>query len=794
MKELSPYSITRNEPAPGSPPPWHSSQLFSEGVNFKEYWGVVLKYRTMIGSITLAAAIVVLAWYFGRTPQYKATSKILIQLQMPHVINELKDFLSEQTTGGDYDYYKTQYDLLKSDSLAARVIHENDLAVNPVFQPKGGPSFFRTLIGSIRKQLRSDNTASKPNGGSDNYGLPPAVIDRYLARLSVEPKKGTQLVIIGFTTPDPRLAAAITNAHVRTYIRQGLELHAQTGKNVEEFLRQKLIDLKDKVEQSEAALNKYRRDRGIVALGSADDKASGKASPLMQRLEELNSELTQASGKRITLETEHQLIVGKDYDFLPQVISNQVIQNLKEQVAQLSTQYASMSNRYNPGYHPLDDLNAKLTEQKHRLDQEVRAIAQSVDADYRAAMANEAKISDEITQAKAQALALNDASLHEAVLVREVEASRDLYRSVLQRMNEISVASEVPSSNVSVVDRAVPPRIPTGPSLPLLLLFSIAGSSFAGVALAFFLESMDDTFKSSQEVPRYLGLPSFGVVPDFSKQRGSFYGYRPYLSTRKQRRDAPALANGDAGESSENKELLVANGHFSTASEMYRTIRTAIMFSRAGGAPKIILVTSSSAGEGKTITACNIATAFAHTGNRTLLIDADLRRSRCHELLRVESGQGLSEVLVHLRDMEELVIPTKVQSLSLLAAGSRPPNPSELLASPEMKTIIEKTRELFDYVILDSAPVMPVSDSVGLSTMVDGVVVVAGGDTSRKLVLECCSRLGHVGAKILGVVLNRVDITGNSYYRYDHYSYYTSYKPTTPRPREQSKAENADTV
>jgi capsular exopolysaccharide synthesis family protein len=479
-----------------------------------------------------------------------------------------------------------------------------------------------------------------------------------------------------------------------------------------------------------------------------------------------------------------------------------------------------MSNRYNPGYHPLDDLKARLREETRRLNEEAKKVADSVDAEYYAARANEDKLTQEIDQVKAQALALNDASVREAVLEREVDADRQLYQSVLQRMNEINVDSEVPTSNVSVADSAAPPRHPLGPSILLLLAFAGGGAAFLGIALAFFLESMDDSLKTYEEVPRYLGLPSLGIVPDFMNQNGSTYLAGRYPSYKGRRRDLGPSGNGygtgmtkDAGAADAShpgkfralgnpavayraaetavtndnwvsKELVVTYREFSSAAETFRTIRSAIMFSRAGGAPRVILTTSAVAGEGKTITAANIASAFAHTGNRTLIIDADLRRGRVHEILEVEPGQGLSEVLVRLRKLEDLIVPTKVSGLCLLPAGSVPPNPSELLASPEMRALIKRTGELFDYVVIDSAPVMPVSDSLGLATMVDGVMVVAGGRTSRRLVRESCARLTHVGGPILGIVLNRVDVKANSYYHYDHYSHYYFEKQNKEAPED----------
>ncbi|MBV8770929.1 MAG: polysaccharide biosynthesis tyrosine autokinase [Deltaproteobacteria bacterium] len=390
-------------------------------------------------------------------------------------------------------------------------------------------------------------------------------------------------------------------------------------------------------------------------------------------------------------------------------------------------------------------------------------------------MANEAKIAQEIDRVKTQMLALNDASLQEAVLDRQVSANRQLYRSVLERMNQISVAAEVPASNVSVVDTAQLPLGPTGPNLLLLLAFSIAGSSFVGIALAFFLESMDDTLKSGDELSRYLRLPSLGVIPDFVKLKDRGSQPYAYLPSRRRRAEAPVEDEGTKW------ELLLSQSSFSSAAEVYRAIRAAIMFSRAGGAPKSILITSSSAGEGKTITAVNIATTFAKTGARTILVDTDFRRARCHEIMNTDSEPGLSEILVRQSKLEDAVLVTEVSGLSFLAAGVLPPNPSELLASSEMRALIQRLVETFDYVVLDSAPIMPVSDSMALATIVEAVLVVADGNTSRRLVRETCLRLGHVGARILGVILNRVDVVRNSNFFFDHYSQYDSYEPRKNR-------------
>jgi succinoglycan biosynthesis transport protein ExoP len=777
--ELSPYQISPSGPPPPLAYSPHEPNPFSSEINFKEYWRVIQRHRLMILSLVFAAAVITVVWRFTRTPQYQASLTILIQPQTPQVLSETQNFNEDKSNySGDYDYYRTQFDLLKSESLAARVIQDYRLEANPLFHPaKQRTGLFASAIASVNNELAhlagAQNDTFSAAGLDGAYGVAPAALKAYLARLTVEPVRGTRLVLVRFTTPDRELSARIANAHVQTYIRQGLELHAQTGKNVEEFLQVKLVELRDKVEKSEATLNAYRRSRGIVTLEADEQKAGVGDNPLIQRLTQLNSQLTQAASKRITLGTQHRMIARGGYDSLPEMISNPVIQNLKEQVAQLSMQYAAMSHRFHPGYHPLDDLRARLMASRRALNSESRNVAESVDADYRAAVANEAKIAEEIDRVKTQTLALNDASLQEAMLERQVNASRQLYRSVLERMNEISVAAEVPASNISVVDPAQLPLGPTGPRLLLLLAFSVACSSFVGIALAFFLESMDDSLKTGDELSRYLGLPSLGVIPDFVKlkDRGSQpYAYFPSRRRRAEAADSVAEVGGEKWE-------MLSQSPFSMAAEVYRAIRAAIMFSRAGGAPKSILITSSTANEGKTITAVNIATTFAKTGGRTILVDTDFRRARCHMIMDTDSEPGLSEILVRQSQLEDAVLVTEVPDLCFLPAGVLPPNPSELLASSEMRELIRRLVETYDYVVLDSAPVLPVSDSVALATMVEAALVVVDGDTSRRLVRETCLRLDHAGVRILGVLLNHVDVESNSHFFYDHYTYYDSYKP-----------------
>lgn len=370
----------------------------------------------LAGSIALTALVV-----FNLTPVYTAKSTVLIEPQVPQVM-QTRDAAAEPLTSLDHDYYKTQYDILRSRSLAAKVIVALGLADQPLFSGNTKPV---GLIGGLWSGLRdaiAPLTGSAAPTHSDPMGVPVQAIDAYLSRLQVEPGVGTQLVEVTFTTPDPNLSARITNAHVDAYIRRGMELKSDAARNAEQFLQGKLDELKDKVEKSEAALNAYRREHGVITF-SLDERSKGEM--LEQRLTALNDALAKLEAERIALEVQHELILKGEADSLPAVMQNPLIQQLKQQVAEQAAQYAAMSSEFNPGYYqPLDKLKAKLDQSRVQLAQEVRRAGREVDADYNAAAAREQMLQDDIAKVKADALSLNDASLQDTVLVREVAASR----------------------------------------------------------------------------------------------------------------------------------------------------------------------------------------------------------------------------------------------------------------------------------------------------------------------------------------------------------------------------------
>ncbi|MBF6571122.1 MAG: polysaccharide biosynthesis tyrosine autokinase [Candidatus Binataceae bacterium] len=778
MQEISLNPLMRDR-TPMAAPGFHGAA--ADAPDLRDYWVIIRKRQRLIAGFLVAALGLTALVVFNLTPLYVARGTLLLEAETAPIL-DTKTPVNAPEVSGEHDFYKTQYDILQSRSLAAKVITELDLADNPLF---GGRPRDPGLIAGwwaaahawIGQWFTSSNKAGDQPGQS---GVPSSAIDAYLARLRIEPEYGTQLVKVAFSTPDPELSARIVDTHIDDYIRRGMELKADTARNAEQFLQNKLAELKDRVEKTEAALNAYRRDHGVIAF-SLDE--TGKGQMLEQRLTDLNDSLAKVETDRITLEAQHDLIQQGAADALPAVMQNSLIQSLKQQVAQLAAQYAAMSDQFNPGYYrPLDDLKAKLDQSRTQLAQEIDRAAKSVESDYGAASARESMLEQEIANVKSQALALNDASLQDAVLVREVDASRNLYKSVLERVRELDVSADAPSSNVSVVDRAEVPRAPSSPRKLLSLALSGFLGLAGGVGLAFFLEFFDDRLKSSEQIERELRLPSLALVPDFFKLMSNGYGGRRLSS-----RDPKKLLEGAAADSAKSppartelKDVMVvaADGH-SPAGELYHSICTALLFSQAGQTPKSVLITSAVEGEGKTVTALNVAIAFAQTSGSVLLVDGDLRKPRCHEILGIANHAGLSDVLTGQMQLEE-VIHHPMAGLAFLSAGSDCPNPAALLGSGTMRELLARLCEQYDRVVVDAPPVMPVSDAATLSTMADGVLMIVGAPTSKRVVRQACAKLRYVGAKIFGVVLNRVDTASPDYYLYNPYTSYYSRKPSAP--------------
>jgi polysaccharide biosynthesis transport protein len=729
--------------------------LEAQGLGLWECWLTVRKRLVLVLGLIAVALTLALIAIVAQKPGYTATATLLIQPETPQVL-DVTQLVTTTQSNDEHDFYRTQEDLLQSPALAAKVIHALALDQTALLEPPRRTGLRRLIDDGpsrLLASLRSDTLA--PPADTAELGASSDAISRYLRMLSVAPVLGTQLVTISFTTTDPRLAARIANAHAHHYIDWGLELRHQASTRVQHFLGEQLVEIKQRVEASEAALNSYRHTKGIMSF-AIDDKDQIAET----RMAALTTAMTDAETDRIRLEAEMQLVRAGDYASLPPVINNLMIEALKPQIDLLASQYASMASHFTDRWPDLAKLKAQLSESRMRLSEEIANVAKGISREYQESRDREQALHQAVDQEKERDLEHNDAALQDAVLEREVETNRKLYEDVLKRMQEMGVAEQAPLSNENIVTAATTPRSPSTPKV--LKTLSITGliAALTGIVLAFFLEQSDHRFKDVEEIERALHLPRLAVVPDYLKLRVSASRVRPLHEPIDGRPP--------------HELMSFSTAYSANYTEPYRMIRVALLFSRAGGSPKSILFTSAIPQEGKTLTASNTALIAARMGSRTVLVDADLRRPQCHRLFSTESAAGLSDVLAGQSALAS-AINSPLTNLTLLCAGSPTPNPSALLVSSHMRGLLEALSSQYDCVLVDSAPVMSASDTTALATMVDGVVLVIGQDTPRQAVLESYARLLHAGAHMLGFVFNRVDFnrpqhrSHKQYYRYHNY-------------------------
>ena len=758
MSEITPYL---------TPPAIHASSsvpstafltagsaptMMSDGIGLADCWRIIRRYRRLIVTLLSVALLLTGVVVLLSERNFTATATLLIEPEPPQVL-DIRELISEAGSTDDHDYYKTQYDLLKSRDLAAGVIRELNLESSGMLGSTDSRGFIAEVSAIFVRFLDLTPEPAAP----ETDGVRASAIDAYLKRLKIEPLIGTRLVTVSFSAPNPRLAARIANAHVRHFVQQGIQLRSESRRAAVEFLENQLVQIKQRVQHSEAALNTYRHQKGIVAFDVEDTNKIAQG-----RMEDLTKALTEAETKRITAESQMRQVKSGDYDSLPQVIANPAITMLKPQVRNLQAQYANLSTAFKPKYPKLAELKAQLKESTRNLNNEMKQVAKAILRDYSAAADQERQLRTEISAEKERDLAQNDASLQDAVLAREVETNRELYKNVLLRMQQIQIGEQAPVTNVSVVDHAFPPPRPSTPKKKLDLLISGLLAVVCGIALAFILDQLDNRLKTSEEVEHYLHLPNLAVAPDFAMLSKTTTSQQQLNKLRK------FLLGSDGTAATVRAPREPGRG------DVYRSIRTALMFSRAGAPPQKMLITSAIEGEGKTWTAVHAATAFAQTGARTLLIDADLRRAQCHDALGVDNSAGLSEVLVGQLEPRESVRFVEDRNLFLLSAGSSVPNPAELLTSARMQEVLRFFSEQYQYILMDSSPLMYASDTVGIATMADGVVLVAGCATPKQSVRRASERLTLAGANVLGVVLNRVDIRHPDHREYTRY--YFSYE------------------
>ena len=567
---------------------------------------------------------------------------------------------------------------------------------------------------------------------------------------------------INFSTPSPKLSQELANAHATGFIQMILEDRFNLTQEARDFLRKKLAELREKVVKAETELNHFRQKHGVVSLEKGENI-------VVDRLVDLNKELTRFRAQRIEAESLYQMTRNKNTQYLAEVLNNPLTTQLRGNIANLETEKGRLLSIYTVDHPRIQELNQQIGEARKALNGEISNVVRGIESSYSAARGREEALEAESKRQQDLALGLKHVGVDYAVLNEEVTVSRGLYESVLKRLNETAVANDLAAANISITQRAELPLAPSSPQTLLILLVSAILGLLLAVGYAFFLEYMDAAMNTPQGVWAAVSLATLGVVPQLGSLQQRHRLMLPHYA-KKKRLEPPKKKEDE----SLSKELVVVSNQLSMIAESYRTIRTALLLSQAEHPPKVILLTSPSPGDGKTMTSLNLGISLAQSGQRVLLVDADLRKGRCHKLVNVEGSHGLTNVLTGQLTLQECIQQTAIGNFYLLPRGALPPNPADLLMSQKMHEVLRELRESFDFIVIDSPPVIAVSDAAIVSTLCDGVLLVLHGqNTTTPKARRAVERLESIGAPIIGVILNGVDMRHPDYV--DYRTYYGAY-------------------
>jgi polysaccharide biosynthesis transport protein len=703
-----------------------------------DYARVVVKRRHVAIAVFAAIFLATAVYSFTATSLYEGRVQLLIEADNPNVVNFTEVIDEAQNR---QDYYQTQYKLLQSRSLAKQTIESLELWKSPELTPdpsnrgfsignavRGSAAWAKSLVGT---------KAPAEIPGAEETAMQVKAIDAFLDRLNVTPVRNSRLVEVSFRSQDPVIAAKVANGVAKTFIEQNLEFRFTSSRDASEWLNQQLAEQRQQVEAAETALQQYREQNDALSV-------EDRQNIVVQKLADLNGAVTKAKTDRLLKESMYRQLsaIQRDapaLDTFPAIMANQFIQQQKAELASMQRQRAQLAEKLGERHPEMLRIQSAIQTSQAKLDFEIAKVVQSVRTEYQAAQAQEQSLTSALQSQKGEALLMNRKAIDYGVLERDVESSKQIYQSLLQRAKETGVSGALKTSNIRVVDAADVSTNAVSPRRMLNLLVGLFGGLFCGVAVAFFFEYMDNRIKSPEELEKHLGLPSIGLIPKLTGEYAA-------------------------------KDPLINNGVPANYSEAFRGLRTNVMFSFAEDGARSVVVTSTGPGEGKTTVACNLALGMAMAGQRVLLIDADMRRPRVHEAMKTQRDPGLSNLLVGAAKANDVMRKTSVPNFYVLPAGTTPPNPAELLGSKRFADLLHSLRDHFDLIVIDTPPVMAVTDAAVIGYRASGVLFVVAADaTSCHAAQTALDQLEHARVRFIGAVLNRVDLEGNSYYYSKYY-------------------------
>jgi succinoglycan biosynthesis transport protein ExoP len=705
-----------------------------------DYLIILRKHQWLIVTFLLTVVTVVTIMSFKMKPIYDATARVEVdregQTQSP-----FQDANSYDVYVDSENYIETQAKILQSETLALQTIRSLDLGRYPEFGGSG---------------------ASRGSGHSDAVGSRPAILGAFLSRLSVKRVPNSRLIDVKFEAENAQLAAQVVNTHLQNYKEQNFRSKYDATTEASTWLAAELEELRLKVEKSEDARIAYERENQIWQIDEKQDITT-------EKLLDLSKAATGAETDLSEREALYRMAVSGNVDALPAAENNIVIQDLLKRMADLDQQLSEATNQYGPNFPKVQRLAAQKKDLADSLGRARQTIVESVKEEYETARNHVELLQSDLDRQKSEANDLAEKLVQYHILQHDAESNKLLYDGLLQKLKEATISAGLRSSNIRIVDPALIASSPTRPQKFRNILLSFFVGLVGGIGLALFREYLDNTVKSPDDIEALTGLPSLAVVPalpGLSASTGRL--------SRLAREAAPQSASGP------RVELLSYIQPKSQISEAFRALRTSLLLSQADHPPQVILVTSALPREGKTTAAVNLAVTLAQLGDRTLLMDSDLRKPGIRRALNLTSGKevGLSSYLAGVSTLDEVLMPhPTINNLVALTTGPVPPSPADLLSSHRMREAITDLRHRFKFVVIDSPPVMAATDAVILSALTDGVLlVVRSGETPKEAFTRTRDLLAAVKCRLLGVVLNAVDSSApDYYYSYRYYPYAYGY-------------------
>ncbi len=703
-----------------------------------EYWHAISKRRWAIMGLALGVAVLTALVVSSIRPVYRGVATLLIEQGKPKVVS-----IEEVYNQGliQREYYQTQVEILKSDELARKLVDRLKLDTHPDFDPRqAGPSWFTRILGPVapREEI--------PKSRAD---IVRAVAARFKRDLHVQLVRNSQLVQISFSAHDRELAARMPNALADIYIESDLDARVAMTQKASEWLRERMSELRAKVDASEKALQEFRdRERIVDAKGLAMSGAS-------KQLEEFTRSLVESRQRRAEAESAYALVqqikAGRSqvgYESVPAVLRNPLVQRMKEQEGDAEKRLSDAAKRYGPEHPKMIQARAELEAAKENTRRQIDTVVAGLSREYEVAKANEAAVERALAQSKADIQGLNRKDFQLGILERDVQQNRNLYEMFVNRLKETSAAGDVQSTIARVIDPATVPAAPYAPKKTQIVVVATIITVIVAALLALLLDRLSNTINSTHDVETRLGVPVLGVL---QKIKG-------------------LLKKGIIS------ELAFFNDSQSTFAEAVRTVRTSVLMSALDDPHKVVVVTSSVPEEGKTTLSFNLACALGQV-KKVLLVDGDLRRPKIAKLVRRDlRAPGLADLVAGQAQVSQCVFFEERSGIHILPSGTVPPNPLELLSSRRFADVITKLKDAFDVVIIDSAPLQLVSDAQVLSQFATSVIYVVRADsTPYQVAQNGMKKLRRVNAPVLGAVLNQLDLEKAEKY-YGEYSGYKGYK------------------